>query len=435
MEWNLDWLGLGQLAFRAKHLTGVLSPLCGLAERRHRCGIRMVERIIPQGKAWSCNQLMNSKLRGGWHMPQLDGLRTLAVAGVMWSHWMGSCQCGFEFGLMGVNLFFVLSGFLITGILLDGREGALGRADRWFAIRQFYARRVLRIFPLFYMTLALLALINVRPIRQTFLWHVCYLSNVYFFRQGGWNLASSNISHFWSLAVEEQFYLVWPYLMIFLPLRVVRPAVLALIGMAPLYRVVMGIVDPENPLASVLTIGCLDALGIGALLACAGRNGRASHWGGGGLARLLLWIGLPAWVVLEALIRVHLAPGQLLALQQTFLDMIFGWVILNGARGFKGWFGRFLQWTPMAYLGKISYGLYVFHNLTGYALVFAVRTLHAPAVIMTVTWIHNLCLLVLTISAAAVSWHFYEKPLNDLKRFFPYNAPVRVKQPVMAGEA
>jgi peptidoglycan/LPS O-acetylase OafA/YrhL len=143
-----------------------------------------------------------------------------------------------------------------------------------------------------------------------------------------------------------------------------------------------------------------------------------------------LWIGLPASVALEVLNRLDLAPGALLALRYTFLDMIFGWVILNGARGFQGWFGRFLQWAPMAYLGKISYGLYVFHNLAVYGLVFAVKNLHAPEIILTVSWVRCLGLLVLTISAAAVSWHFFEKPLNDLKRYFPYRTPTRAMQPL-----
>jgi len=378
---------------------------------------------------------MSSKLPGGQHMPQLDGLRTLAVAAVAWSHWMGSYQFGFDWGLMGVNLFFVLSGFLITGILLDSRAGTAGLAARWFAIRQFYTRRVLRIFPLFYMTLALMALVGVRPIRQTLLWHLCYLSNVYFFRQGSWQLATSNISHFWSLAVEEQFYLVWPYLMIFLPARRLCPVVLGLIMLAPVYRVMMGVVFPANKVAFVLTIGCLDALGVGALLAYAQRSGADSRWGAGALARWLLWLGLPAWAALEVLIRVHKVPGPLLSMRQTFLDMIFGWVILSGAKGFKGWFGRFLQWRPMAYLGKISYGLYVFHNLTVYALVFAVRDLHASRIILDVPWIERLCLLVLTVSAAAVSWHLFEKPLNDLKRFFPYNASARARRPDSAVRA
>jgi peptidoglycan/LPS O-acetylase OafA/YrhL len=370
---------------------------------------------------------MSSKLPGGQHMPQLDGLRTLAVAAVIWSHWVPAYQFGFEWGVMGVNLFFVLSGFLITGILLDSRAGAERPGARWFAIRQFYTRRVLRIFPLFYMTLALLVLLNIRPVRQTLVWHVCYLSNVYFFRQGVW---VGQISHFWSLAVEEQFYLVWPYLIIFLPVRLLRPVVLGLIAAAPVFRVVMGVVDPGNRLAFVLTIGCLDALGIGALLAYLGRSGGDSQWRAFGVARWLLWIGLLASAAVEVLSRLNLAPSALLALRQTFLDMIFGWVILNGARGFQGWFGRFLQWAPMAYLGKISYGLYVFHNLAVYGLVFAVKNLHVPEIILTVSWVRCLGLLVLTISAAAVSWHFFEKPLNDLKRYFPYRTPTRATQPL-----
>jgi peptidoglycan/LPS O-acetylase OafA/YrhL len=89
-----------------------------------------------------------------------------------------------------------------------------------------------------------------------------------------------------------------------------------------------------------------------------------------------------------------------------------------------------LLWPPIAYLGKISYGLYVFHNLVVYGLVFAVKNLHAPEVVLTIPWVRCLGLLVLTISAAAVSWHFFEKPLNDLKRYFPYRPPTRATQPL-----
>jgi peptidoglycan/LPS O-acetylase OafA/YrhL len=373
---------------------------------------------------------MSAKRPTGQHMPQLDGLRTLAVAAVAWSHWAPSYQLGLEWGVMGVNLFFVLSGFLITGILLDGRAAQPGTpTDRWFVIRQFYARRVLRIFPLFYMTLVLLVLINVRPVRQTLIWHACYLSNVFFFRQGHWG---GQTSHFWSLAVEEQFYLFWPYLMIFLPLRFLRPTVLGLIGLAPAYRVVMAIADPGNPVAFVLTIGCLDALGIGALLAILQRSSNASKWKADAVARGLLWIGLLGWTAMVVLNQLGLAPAPLLAMRQTFLDMFFGWLILNAASGFKGWLGRFLQLAPMVYLGKISYGLYVFHNLAIYGLVFIIRDLHAPAALYDLGWLRFLSLLLLTVSAAAVSWHFFEKPLNDLKRFFPYNAPVRLRQPAIA---
>jgi peptidoglycan/LPS O-acetylase OafA/YrhL len=86
--------------------------------------------------------------------------------------------------------------------------------------------------------------------------------------------------------------------------------------------------------------------------------------------------------------------------------------------------------TFFDYQFKISYGIYVCHNLTVYSLVFAVTDLHAPAIILTVPWIQRLSLLILTISAVAISWHFYEKPLNDLKRYFPYNLPARASQRV-----
>ena len=375
---------------------------------------------------------MITKETRGQHMLQLDGLRALAVAGVMWSHWMPAYQYGLEWGLMGVNLFFVLSGFLITGILLDGRAAAVGTPERWHTIRQFYVRRILRIFPLFYMTLLLLLLLGVRPARQTIFWHLTYLSNVLFFRQGAWLLKTTQLSHFWSLAVEEQFYLVWPYLIIFLPFRLLRPVVVSLIALAPVYRVVMSVADPGNRVAFVLTIGCLDALGIGALLAYAQRRDRDSPQPGRQLGWWLLWIGLPAWLMVEALNQFALAPAPLLTLRQTFLDLVFGWVIITGAAGFKGWVGWFLQCPPMAYLGKISYALYVFHNLTIYAVVFMVRDLHAPEALLTVPWLSRLMLLVLTIAAAAISWRFFEKPLNDLKRYFPYNTAPRARQVSLA---
>jgi peptidoglycan/LPS O-acetylase OafA/YrhL len=84
------------------------------------------------------------------------------------------------------------------------------------------------------------------------------------------------------------------------------------------------------------------------------------------------------------------------------------------------------HWAP-----PYQFGFEWGHNLTVYGLVFAVKNLHVPEAILTVAWIRCLGLLVLTISAAAVSWHFFEKPLNDLKRFFLYTAPARARQRVV----
>src|SRR6266700_4466447 len=113
------------------------------------------------------------------HMIQLDALRAIAVAAVAWYHWMPLRNYGIPLGPLGVQLFFVLSGFLITGILLDSRIRSPDNSATWFALRQFYFRRFLRIFPLFYLDLILLIILDIRPTRETWIWHATYTSNIY----------------------------------------------------------------------------------------------------------------------------------------------------------------------------------------------------------------------------------------------------------------
>jgi peptidoglycan/LPS O-acetylase OafA/YrhL len=151
----------------------------------------------------------------------LDGLRGFAILMVLFVHFIGDAtpHTAVEralvklanYGIWGVDLFFVLSGFLITGILHDAKS-----SPHYF--RDFYVRRTLRIFPLYYSALALLfGVLPVLPVaypaglaesarHQAWLW--CYVTNVYLARAGAWALPY--VSHFWSLAVEEHFYLLWP---------------------------------------------------------------------------------------------------------------------------------------------------------------------------------------------------------------------------------
>jgi peptidoglycan/LPS O-acetylase OafA/YrhL len=140
------------------------------------------------------------------YMPQLDGLRALAVAAVAWWHWAPpEYHFQIPWGDLGVQLFFVLSGFLITAILWHGRSEYQRLGQRGFlTLRRFYMRRFLRIFPLYYAVVLMTALIGIKSVRETFFWNIAYLSNFYLFLRGEWR---GPISHFWSLAVEEQFYL------------------------------------------------------------------------------------------------------------------------------------------------------------------------------------------------------------------------------------
>ena len=152
-------------------------------------------------------------------MPQLDGLRAIAVLLVVWSHWASGYIhiFGTHLGVLGVQLFFVLSGYLISGILIDCSLRDNEGRQRWFVLRQFYIRRFLRIFPLYYAILGLAVYVNVPPFRTTWPWHAAYLSNVHFWLVGS---RESYGGHLWSLSVEEQFYLCWPMLMLFMPKKI-----------------------------------------------------------------------------------------------------------------------------------------------------------------------------------------------------------------------
>jgi peptidoglycan/LPS O-acetylase OafA/YrhL len=200
------------------------------------------------------------------YMKQLDGLRALAVLFTLAAHFLPTDQPGWDvlpWGQWGVRLFFVLSGFLITSILLRLRPAESG-GETWFPIRQFYVRRFLRIFPVFYATLLVTAVLNIKPVRSTFFWHLTYLSNIYFARLGAFN---GPVTHFWSLAVEEQFYLFWPWLMVFLPARALRPAIAITILLGPLTRLAGYLAGYNSVSYGMFTTSCLDTLGAGALLA------------------------------------------------------------------------------------------------------------------------------------------------------------------------
>ncbi len=213
-------------------------------------------------------------------VPALDGLRGIAVLAVIFCHLsdyypeQNAAKIFLHAGWCGVDLFFVLSGFLITGILLDTR-----RAQNYF--RAFYARRVLRIFPVYYATLlSVLAIAHffpklnsVLPIAHDRIFYFFYLNNWWPLLKDSWH--ANIIGHFWSLAIEEQFYLVWPFLVWLLSRKQMETAAIAGIVLAPVIRFAIyahygearDIV--ENPFCR------MDSLLIGALLASLVRKGPA----------------------------------------------------------------------------------------------------------------------------------------------------------------
>ena len=346
-------------------------------------------------------------------MVQLDGLRALAVLAVMWSHWApGEWQIGIPWGT-GVQLFFVLSGFLITGILLDNRPAdSASHRERMQVWRRFYIRRTLRIFPLYYLVLSIALVIGLGNIRHTWPWHALYASNFYFFFGG----PQDTYAHFWSLAVEEQFYLVWPCLILLLPVSILRRCIVPMIILAPLSRILLVAAGHEDLVVRLLPSSCLDALGIGALLAWTQRYAKNFYWNTKRVARLCLLIGLPVYILAGAYQLTGHSVYWIKSLGHTGMDLFYGWIVITASIGFQGWSGRLLQSKPVVYLGRISYGIYVFHffapslipgmpvegTAQGYALRLAVYT-------------------AFTVLLAAASWRFFEGPVNRLKSRVPYH--------------
>jgi peptidoglycan/LPS O-acetylase OafA/YrhL len=198
------------------------------------------------------------------YLIQLDGLRFIAVALVLWDHWMPEPHT-LPFGKLGVNLFFVLSGFLIARILLSskdknyGKEGGLGDY-----LKKFYIRRTLRIFPIYYFSLLVLWLLHDPSVRGKEWWQILYASNIYISIKKTWLGVTD---HFWSLAVEEQFYIFFPLLIFFIPRRYVVPFFGILIAFSVLLRAYFLKIDQPWYVSYVTMPTALDAFGFGALMA------------------------------------------------------------------------------------------------------------------------------------------------------------------------
>jgi peptidoglycan/LPS O-acetylase OafA/YrhL len=221
------------------------------------------------------------------------------------------------------------------------------------------------------------------------------------------------------LAVEEQFYLLWPFLVFFLPRPVLKRLIFILIFLAPAFRLVMEGAFPHLHRVNYLPLSCGDSLGVGACLAFALRNETFFRAPASTIARHMGIVGLSGGIVMTILILLHGRTFRLETIGHTFLVFGFGWLVFGAARGFRGPLGQVLDRRELQFLGKISYGLYVFHHFFTYQNF---RSLFDLAGLPS-HWTENVVVvsvvrLVLTILLAAASWYLYEKPLNNLKRFF-----------------
>jgi peptidoglycan/LPS O-acetylase OafA/YrhL len=347
------------------------------------------------------------------YFPQLDALRAFAVLAVIWHHWFPGATFGLPLA-SGVQLFFVLSGFLITRILLVARDDvertkATGKGR---VIAAFWSRRILRIFPVFYAVVILAIIAGVADLRQSYGWHLSYASNFYFILQEGWHRP---VAHFWTLAVEEQFYLVWPMVVLFLPRRWLPGVFVGLALIGPAYRACGVYFFSDVRLFVIGTPGSFDSLALGALLAWMHLYPRV--W-----SRSLLSRGrMIALGAIALYIGLQMIPRAGAALQGIYgwsvLSVVFACGIHACTQGVGGVVGRVLNNGVLRYVGTISYGLYLVYNLSGVPGQLAARWF--PQLAPTGDW-GLATQAVVTLSIASASWHWFEKPINSLKRYLPY---------------
>jgi peptidoglycan/LPS O-acetylase OafA/YrhL len=367
------------------------------------------------------------------HCPALDGLRGIAILGVMLYHFggmvnpvrfgNGSLEGIRSFGWAGVDLFFVLSGFLITGILWNAR----GTTHYY---RNFYARRALRIFPLYYGILAVIAFIaaliphpapatlGLRS-HQPWLW--LYGTNL-LMASTGMQLKTNwcDLGHFWSLAVEEQFYLVWPMVVACCSAARLKQVSMAVIAGALLSRIILYPLLGSRVIY-LLTFCRMDALAMGALLFLilreAGANPRTLSLlhrifvgcllllavlviGRGGLHHNDYYIGTLGFSLVAVVAAGCVLEAILFTPKQTVL-------------------AKALAATPLVWLGRYSYGIYAIHGvLRPYFLAVLLRLGSAmgnyPAAVF--------CFLLLGLGVSSLlgwaSYHLWEAPFLRLKGRF-----------------
>jgi peptidoglycan/LPS O-acetylase OafA/YrhL len=168
-----------------------------------------------------------------------------------------------------------------------------------------------------------------------------------------------------------------------------------------------------------LPLSCGDSLGVGALLAFASRGEQFSGLSLPDLARMLGIAGLIGGMLTVGLMFLHGKVFWLGSLGHTFLVLVFGWLVFGAAKGFGGPLGWLLDSAALRFLGRISYGLYVFHHFfTGLDVRRFFDSLGLPAAWADYIGVQVLCRFTLTLLLAATSWYLYEKPLNNLKRHF-----------------
>jgi peptidoglycan/LPS O-acetylase OafA/YrhL len=380
-----------------------------------------------------------SYIKTGVRIPELDGLRGIAILLVLFHHYIsghikpdsnpivGFINAASTLAWSGVDLFFVLSGFLIGGILLDQRG-----AENYF--KTFYLRRICRIFPLYFSWLVLfvilsrLCLLSPHPGWQGEIFNPNYPNWAYALFLQNFFVAKTEIFGpiwlipTWSLAVEEQFYLLAPLLIWFLPFRKLPHVLVPMILLVPLLRLFSFLYHP-TVFVYVLLPYRADALLMGVLCAYGVRHERLRSWLEQNQSRLYqaLLVLLAGTVYLNTP-RINSRDSfEMVILGYTWLPLLFSCLLLIVITAKQGMIARVMRMTALRRLGIISYGVFLMHTAIG-GLTHGLILGKDLSINNLADGVATLVAFLLTLLLAALSWRFFEKPIIDWGHSFSYTS-------------
>ena len=361
------------------------------------------------------------------HFAALDGVRGMAVLMVFLFHYLNGARSSnvvvHVIGELnrgnwtGVVLFFVLSGFLITGILWDSHSD-----EHWW--RKFFARRSLRIFPLYFLALLLVLLAaipfgSVRGVLHGIWIPALFLENIPHLAGIAQNLPSPLPTfHFWSIAVEEQFYLIWPFLLAIQKNRAhAKLLCVATFLVSLLFRIyIWESYPPEVQIGfTAFLLTQAGALAAGGWLAV---SYRGDEWPR--ILRFAPWVGfvgLTGFAICGIQARTFYSTGKnMITLGLPLITLFFAALVAQALT--PGVVCRFFSNRVLRWLGVISYGIYIFHVLLAEVIEWLSRKVAGAHGLAAYFAVRLVIAAVVSVSAALLSFHFYEKQFLRLKKYF-----------------
>jgi peptidoglycan/LPS O-acetylase OafA/YrhL len=331
---------------------------------------------------------------------QIDGLRAIAVIAVIAHHWISDSYPYaniIHWGAYGVDLFFVISGFLITGILIREKEND---KSFWVNIKTFYIRRSLRIFPIYYIYVAILFYLNWPELKTSVISLITYFFNLDMYING-WSIIPY-AQHLWSLSVEEQFYLIWPFILLASKKNIAFKYVVLLLILCAALSFYFFLFTPFKEI-KLFTPYSFMSLCLGSILAF--MKDKKVHIP---YQTILFGIILLVFIYLKSSAVPHFPGKNILGYLIPFPSLLFCLLVWKSSEGFAGIGAKILENSFLTFIGKISYGLYLYHCIIPFIFFKNTSLLYLS--------INTILLLFITI----LSYYSIEAPLNKFKNKFSY---------------